>query len=183
MFELVLFGIEFAALDWLQVDGDFFAIAQQDGWDLFANRQAGDQPHEIGHLFVVTDVGGGIGQAKNEVARAQVGSRGWRIVDDAANQHATLAVGMLEEWLDVDAEPASLNFASGDNGISDGVGQIARNCSAQSELNFINADDFTLQIDERTAGVAGVNGCVMANPAHERAHVFTVQAKAAKSAK
>ena len=125
-----MLGIEFAALDRFQAEGDFFAITQHESLHFLANGQAGDQPHEIGHLFVVTRLGGRISQTQQQVARLQARSGGGRIVDDAADQNSALVFGMFKQWLSVDAQPASPDFAVGNEFFGDTAGEVARDGAA-----------------------------------------------------
>ena len=125
--QFLLFGMEFAAFDRFERELHRFAGAQDFRGDWFPDRQAGGQAHEVGHLLVVTDVGFIIAELKEQIPRLQSGPRRRRIRDHAADEHAGLAIGMFEQRLRIDAEPASLHLPVSDQLIRNAFGQVARN--------------------------------------------------------
>ena len=84
---------------------------------------------------------------------------------------------MFEARLHVQAEPTPPDFAVGDDLLGHAVRQVRGDRPAEAKLDFVDADDLAAQVDQRTAGVAGVNGRIMGDPADQRAHVLAVQLK------
>ena len=48
---------------------------------------------------------------------------------------------------------------------------------SEPSADFVDADDFAAQVDQRAAAVAAENHGVVADPAHDLAHVLAVQAE------
>src|SRR5262249_28942645 len=46
---------------------------------------------------------------------------------------------------------------------------------AQADANVVNANDLSLQIDERPSRIARENPCIVPYPLHERTHFLTIQ--------
>ena len=90
---------------------------------------------------------------------------------------------MFEQRLHVHSQPAPLHPALGHDLLGDASGEVAGNGTGQAETDFVDPDDFSAQVDERTTGIAAVNGSIVSNPPHQRADVFTVQLEAGKRSK
>src|SRR5580765_2676152 len=90
---------------------------------------------------------------------------------------------MFEQRLHVNAEPTSHNFPLRDELIGHALCEVAGNCARQAVTNFVDADDVALEIYERTAGIAAVNGGVMADQSDEPANVFAVELESSPAPK
>ena len=89
---------------------------------------------------------------------------------------------MFEQRLHVHAQPAARHLAFGHRFFGDALREVAGNGAAEAEADFVDADDFTLQIHQRPAGVAAVNRRVMREPADQPADVFAIEAELAAGA-
>src|SRR6266481_6145693 len=83
---------------------------------------------------------------------------------------------MLEKRLHVQPKPAALDLASHDEVPGDATGQVARDGSAETKPDLINADDLSAQVYQGPAGIAAVNSRVVADPPDERADVLSIEA-------
>ena len=160
------------------MEGDFLAVALDDGGHLLADRQAGQPPHQIRHLLLEADIGCGAAQAQEHVAGFESRFVGRGILQHAADQHAALVRAMLEERLQVEAEPAPLDPALGHDLVGDTLGQVAGNGAAEAVADFVDADDLAAQVYQRAPGIPAVYGGIVPDPADQRADILAVQLEA-----
>ena len=177
LLQFLFLGEQLAALDGAEPGFELPAGPLINDGDFRADREAGDNAHEIGHLLVEPDLDGQAVQFQQPVARLQAGLGRRGILLHAADQDAPVGVGTLEQRLHIHADPAALDAAVRDQLPGHSPGEIAGDGAAQAKADFVDADDFAPEIDEGPAGVAAVNRGVMRNPADQRADVLAVQAQ------
>ena len=182
MFKLLFFWIEFSSFDRKQLEFHFLSRAEHKGGYFFANGQTGYHAHEIGHFFFIADVGFPVTEPQEQVASLQAAAEGGRIVDHPTDQHAAFVGGVFEKRLHIHTKPASLHLAVRNELLGNVMSEISRDRAAKTKADFVNTDDLSLQVNKRTARVTSVNGGIMADPAHERAYVHAIEAKAAHRA-
>src|SRR5262249_28947632 len=73
------------------------------------------------------------------------------------------------------ADPAAPHFAVFDELIGHVTRQVAWDRTAQADANVVDANDLSLQIDERPSRIARENPCMVPYPLNERTHFLTVQ--------
>ena len=65
----------------------------------------------------------------------------------------------------------------GDDFLGDGLREVAGDRAGKSVADFVDADDFALEVHEWSARVAAVDSRVMGHPAHQCTDVFTIEAE------
>ena len=114
----------------------------------------------------------------DNVAGADSGLLGRRILDYSRDQRASIVLVAFQPGLELDADPTAGNMPLPDQLIDDVLCQIAGDGAAErAEADLVDADDLTRQINQRTAAVAAEDHGVVPDPADDPAHVLAVQAE------
>ena len=142
-----------------------FAVTQQFDVGLVADRRGGDQRRQVGgflHGFAV--------KLDDDVAVFDARFGGWRVFHDFGNERAMRAVhaegfgqGLIQP-LNQHAEPAAHHFALVFQLIGDalrhvdGDGESEAIEGAAAAVNLrVDGDNFAFAVEERAAGIAGVD--------------------------
>ena len=149
-------------------EGLALPVAQDENGDLLSGLGPGDGVLEVGGSFDGFAV-----QFKEDVADLEAGLVGGSALKDLADEGPLPAaefhgVGHFGgEFLDGDAEPAADDFALFADAAHDLAGQVDGNGEPDAHVSAgpagdggVDADDLAAHVDERSAGVAGVDGGV-----------------------
>ncbi|GAA0005711.1 hypothetical protein BRDID11002_57140 [Bradyrhizobium diazoefficiens] len=148
--------------------GLLLAFADDDDVDLLADRCVGDDAGEILRVLDVLAV-----KLDDDVAGLDAGRLGRALVVDAGNQRAARrldveALGnLIGDALDAHPQPAAAQFAELAELVDDAHDRLRRHGEADADRaaggrddQRVDADDVAIEIEQRTAGIAAVDGGV-----------------------
>ena len=101
------------------------------------------------------------------------------IGDRAGDQNSRRRAIGFHKGLHREADRGALDRAVLDQKLCDLAGKIRGDGTADgADAHFIDTDDLTLQIDERTSGISWKNHSIVTDPAHQFTDCFAIQGKA-----
>src|SRR6185503_7751054 len=140
------------------------ALADDHHVDLLADRGVGDDAGEILRVLDVLAV-----ELDDDVAGLDAGGLGRALVVDAGHQRAARRLDveafgdLVGDLLNADAEPAAAQFAElpelidhADHGLRGYRKAEADRAAGGRDDQRVDADHFTLEVEQRTAGIAAV---------------------------
>src|SRR5690606_22620774 len=146
----------------------FLALAHNDDFDFLADGCVGDDPRQVAHRFHVLAV-----ELHDDVAGLDAGGLRRTAAVNAGNQSAARRFqaqrlgDVVGHFLNAHTEPAAPGFAelaqlidNADNGFrGNGKADADRSAGGRDDRG-VHADDFALQIEQRTARIAAIDGGV-----------------------